>query len=84
MFIPIIDWNDVEEMDEMDEPTINDSSCGCCKIDPTTNQKGVCICTDCKCHIKRRNRIQMIWTDPIVLYGVISAAMMAILFLAIK
>ena len=80
MFIPIIEWNDLEEIDELD----HDSSCGCCKIDPNTNQRGTCICTDCKCHLKKRNINQPFWKDPVVLYGALSVAMMAILFLAQK
>ena len=88
MFIPIIEleWNDLEELDELDEldKSIHDSSCGCCKIDPNTNQRGVCICTDCKCHLKQRTRNQPFWKDPSVLYGALSVAMMAILFLSQK
>jgi len=75
----MVEWNDLEEMDE---PTTNDSSCGCCKIDPNTNQRGVCICTDCKCHLKTRTH--HVCMDPIVLYSVLSAAMVAILFLTTK
>lgn len=80
MFIPIMDFEE-DVLDKPDE-THHDSSCGCCKIDPNTNQRGTCICTDCKCHL--RTRKQSIFTDPIVLYGVISAAMMTILFLVTK
>jgi len=86
MFIPImeLEWNDLEELDELDEldKSIHDSSCGCCKINPNTNQRGVCICTDCKCHLRTRTR--NIWTEPVFLYGALSAAMMAILFLTTK
>lgn len=78
MFIPIVEWNDLEEIDEL--ITTNDSSCGCCN---NTNQKGACICTDCKCHLRTRNR-NTLWTDPVVLYSALSVAMMAILFLATK
>ena len=82
MFIPIFEWNDLEEFDE----PISGSSCGCCKIDPNNNERGTSICTDCKCHLRTstRNHPKNIWTDPILLYGVISAAMMVILFLASK
>ena len=82
MFIPIMDWNDLEEEpDELDR-SIHGSSCGCCKIDPNTNQRSACICTDCKCHL--RTRTSKIWTNPVVLYSALSVAMMAILFLATK
>ena len=82
-----MECNDLEELyeeqDELDK-SIHDSSCGCCKIDPNTNQRGVCICTDCKCHLRTRTRNQSFLTDPTVLYGALSVAMMAILFLTQK
>jgi hypothetical protein len=78
-----MNWNDLEE--EPDEPK-QDSSCGCCKIDPNTNQRGVCICTDCKCHLRTRTmtRTHNIWSDPVFLYSALTVGMMAILFLATK
>lgn len=81
MFIPIMDFEDELGLDELDN-SIHDPSCGCCKIDPNTNQRGTCICTDCKCHLRTRTR--NIWTDPVFLYGALSVAMMAILFLTQK
>ena len=69
-----------ELQDELDH-SVHGSSCGCC-TNTNTNTRGACICTDCKCHL--RTRKQTIWTDPVVLYGALSVAMMAIFFLAIK
>ena len=83
MFIPIIEWNELEELEELDK-LICDSSCSCTKIDPNTNPIGASICTDCKYHLSTRNITPKIWTDSVVLYGALSAAIMAIIFLATK
>jgi len=81
MFIPIMEWNDIEELDEPVQDS--DSSCGCCSK-PNQRERGVCICTDCKCHVRSRNITHPFWTNPVHLYGVLSVAMMAILFLIQK
>jgi len=91
MFIPILDLDDLEEENPMN---CKKTDCGCSRSDPSLGlllcldpssgygkKNGACICTDCKCHLRKRPSVFM---DPIFLYGVISVSMIAIMYLVQK
>jgi hypothetical protein len=75
MFMPILDWDDLEEEQPMN---CKKTDCGCCNLDGYGKKNSACICIDCKCHLRKRPSL---WMDPIFLYGVISVSMVAILYL---
>jgi hypothetical protein len=91
MFIPILDFDDLEE----EQPIhCKKTDCGCSRSDPSLGlllcsdpslgygkKNGACICIDCQCHLRKRPSVFM---DPMVLYGVISLSMIAILYLVQK
>lgn len=81
MYIPITACYESEEFPEDNIQCCNKTECNCCKVDPNTNQRGACICTDCKCHLRARKNLL---TDPVFLYGVLSVAIIAIGYLVQK
>jgi hypothetical protein len=83
MFLPITSFYEYEYEDMLEGlPCCGDTTeCNCCKVDPNTNKRGACICTDCKCHLRTRNNIL---TDPTFLYGVIGIAILTISYLVQK
>ena len=81
MYIPITACYESEEFPEDIISCCNKTECNCCKVDPNTNQRGACICTDCKCHLRTRKNLL---TDPVFLYGVLSVAIIAIGYLVQK
>ena len=87
MFIPIMDWDDLEEEPKIqtkEKNACNSTHCGC-GMDSYGKKNGGCICIDCKCHLRRtRSNSNNLLTNPMFLYGCISMSMITILYLLQK